>query len=172
MKNFYKILTEAIDDLLAKEGIDKLVSDFNSAKDEYKKQSELVNDKKDAINSQVAIEMKKILSKMGIVKNFDYIIRDAITLKYKSRSITLNPNIEESIWEIKPGSSNHGDIKFYKRIENLNGCKLDEWQDMLAKIAEAFRENYKSLQDDEYLAKKQSESNDETKQKEDDKNDE
>lgn len=172
MKTFHQILTEAIDDLLAKEGIDKLVSDFNSAKDEYKKQSSLIGDKKDQINSQIAIEMKKILSKMGIAKNFDYIIRDAITLKYKSRSITVNPNIEESIWEIKPGSSNQGDMKFYKRVESLNGCKLDEWQDMLEKIAEAFRENYKSLQDDDYLAKKQSEPSAEIKQEEGNQNDE
>lgn len=147
-------MTEAIDDLLSKEGIGQTVSDFKSAKEEFEKQNMLINDKKDEINSKLAIEMKKILSGMGIVKNWSFIIRDGITFKYKSKSITLNPNLEDSIWEISPGSQSQGDVKFYKHIKDLNGCKLSDWKNLLTKIADAFRDNYKSLQDDDYLARK------------------
>lgn len=157
MNKFNQTLTEALETLLAKEGVGSAVSQLKRAREAYEKENSKIEDLRNEINSRLAVEMKKILSDMGmkVAKYWSFIIRDGITFKYRSRSISLNPNFENSTWEISPGSESVGDIKFYKRVKDLDGCDLSNWRELLTGIAEEFRENYKSLQGDDFIANRQ-----------------
>lgn len=158
MRNFHQTLTEAIDDLLSKEGM-AAVSDLKKAKNAYEEANGKIEDLKNEMNSKLATVMKKILSNIvnnkKVEKNWRFIIGDGVTFKYKSRSITLNPNLEKLTIEISPGSDDHGDVKFYKIFKDLNDHPLSKWKELLENIAEKFRASYKSMQNDEYKQKQQ-----------------
>lgn len=162
MRDFRKILTEAIDDLLDKEGM-AAVSDLKKAKSQYEEAVGKIEDLKNEMNSKLATAMKKILSRIvnnkKVEKNWRFIIGDGVTFKYKSRSITLNPNLEELKIEISPGSNDPGDVKFYKIFKDLNNHPLPKWEELLENIAEKFRSSYKSMQNDEYKQKQQESKN-------------
>ncbi len=138
--SFDRSLTEALSDLLNKEGVSGTVSSLRSARDTLKQHEEAAGMKRDEINAQMAIEMRKLLPRVEVV------FGDGVIFRYKSRSITLSPDFESGTWVISPGSNTPGDRRFFKVISSLSGTPLEEWQQVLQKIAQRFVQHYRTLQ--------------------------
>jgi hypothetical protein len=137
---FNHALSEAIGDLLNKEGVSSTVSSLKNARDVLKQHEEAAGSKRDEINAHMALEMRKLLPRVEVS------FRDGITFKYKSRSITLMPDFETGSWVVAPGSDTPGDRRFFKLIESLSGTPLEQWKDVLTKIAQRFVQHYRTLQ--------------------------
>jgi hypothetical protein len=140
IRKFDKALTEAIGDLLNKEGVSSTVSSLQSARQTLRQHEEEAGTKKDEINAQMAIEMRKLLPRVEVV------FGDGITFKYKSRAVTISPDFETGSWTLKSGSNAPGDRRFFKTISSLHGSPLESWQDVLTKIAQRFVQHYRTLQ--------------------------
>lgn len=139
MKEFDKILNEQIDKL-DENYVNSVLAAHNKVQETeatLRAQKDILEHAVESLCAYLALEIRKRMPKLNV-----HLANGTCNIQYRSKSLSISPNIAQAKWEIEPTDMGRGFVRGYSHVLPL--------QNDMSAIADAaiehFSNNYKTIQ--------------------------